>query len=210
MATMSDQILLKKLNLKPSETVRLINAPAGYDALFSPLPDGSEPIGDRQADVVMLFVVTHAELATFAPVAIGAMKPGGRLWVAYPKKSSGVASDLHRDASWSPLTDSGFRPVSMLAVNKVWTAFRFRPLSETKPLMGTSMRPSGDRSELAVPADLAALLAQNADANAIFDKLAYTHRKEYIRWIEEAKKPETREARLQKTLVFLTKGKPAA
>ena len=56
-----------------------------------------------------------------------------------------------------------------------------------------------------VPADLAALFETNPDAQQRFEKLSYTHRKEYVQWINEAKKPETRERRLVKTMEMLMK-----
>ncbi len=65
---------------------------------------------------------------------------------------------------------------------------------------------SGPR-EVAVPADLTAALAQDEGARAHFDELSYTHRKEWVRWIEEAKKAETRATRLTKTVESLREGK---
>jgi hypothetical protein len=58
--------------------------------------------------------------------------------------------------------------------------------------------------EVEVPADLAEALATDPAARQIFDNLPFTHRKEYVRWIEEAKKPETRRNRVAKTLTRLT------
>ncbi len=60
---------------------------------------------------------------------------------------------------------------------------------------------------VALPADLAKELKRDKTAGARFDELSYTHRKEYVRWIEEAKRPETRQARLLKTLADLKKSK---
>lgn len=54
-----------------------------------------------------------------------------------------------------------------------------------------------------VPGDLTAALAKHPDIRAIFSALSYTHRKEYVRWITEAKKDETRKARIQKTIEML-------
>ena len=54
-----------------------------------------------------------------------------------------------------------------------------------------------------VPDDLAALLAQHPEAQAAYEKLSYTHRKEYVQWINDAKKPETRVNRLTKTIEML-------
>jgi uncharacterized protein YdeI (YjbR/CyaY-like superfamily) len=63
--------------------------------------------------------------------------------------------------------------------------------------------------EVAVPGDLAAALAQDGTARANFDGLSFTHRKEWVRWIEEAKKPETRATRLDRTVESLRAGKRA-
>jgi hypothetical protein len=54
--------------------------------------------------------------------------------------------------------------------------------------------------EVEVPADLAEALATDPAARKVFDGLPFTHRKEYVRWIEEAKKPETRANRVTKTV----------
>jgi uncharacterized protein YdeI (YjbR/CyaY-like superfamily) len=72
---------------------------------------------------------------------------------------------------------------------------------ETKP------RPKGNR-ELVVPDDLTAALKKNKQAKAAFDGFSYSHRKEYVEWITEAKREETRNRRLATTVQWLSKGKP--
>jgi hypothetical protein len=59
--------------------------------------------------------------------------------------------------------------------------------------------------EVALPDDLAAAL--DDDVRAFFDGLAPSHRKEWVRWVEEAKKPETRAARIEKTVESLRAGR---
>lgn len=54
-----------------------------------------------------------------------------------------------------------------------------------------------------LPAELAGLFEENPVAKAHYDKLSYTHRKEYVQWINEAKRPETRQNRLAKTIEML-------
>jgi hypothetical protein len=61
--------------------------------------------------------------------------------------------------------------------------------------------------EVAVPEDLAAALAADPAAQDFFDALAYSHRKEWVRWIEEAKRPQTREDRVAKTIAGLEAGR---
>ncbi|CAD0222725.1 YdeI/OmpD-associated family protein [Chryseobacterium sp. JV274] len=55
--------------------------------------------------------------------------------------------------------------------------------------------------------DIVSVFNENLDAKSLFDKMSYTHKKEYIRWIEEAKKPETRENRRIKMIQMILDGK---
>jgi hypothetical protein len=61
--------------------------------------------------------------------------------------------------------------------------------------------------EVDVPADLAEALARDDAARATFEGLSFTHRKEWVRWVEEAKKAETRSTRLAKTVESLRAGR---
>ena len=58
-----------------------------------------------------------------------------------------------------------------------------------------------------VPTDLLKELKKDKEARAFFDKLSYTHRREYVTWVTEAKKEETRQNRIVKTIEMLKKGK---
>ena len=61
--------------------------------------------------------------------------------------------------------------------------------------------------EVTVPPDLAAAFGGNGAAKDFFDTLSFTHRKEWVRWIEDAKKPETRQSRVERTVAELGEGK---
>jgi hypothetical protein len=61
--------------------------------------------------------------------------------------------------------------------------------------------------EVAVPEALANALAMDSEARAAFDRLAYTHRKEYAHWVDEAKRDETRQRRVAQALEMLRQGK---
>ncbi|GAA4302315.1 DUF1801 domain-containing protein [Nibribacter koreensis] len=65
---------------------------------------------------------------------------------------------------------------------------------------------STERSEIEIPEDLKKALADAQQLEA-FEKMAYTHRKEYVRWVMEAKRPETRNTRITKTVERITEGK---
>jgi hypothetical protein len=65
---------------------------------------------------------------------------------------------------------------------------------------------SGDR-QLETPADFTQALSDQPQANEVFDRLSYSHKKAYVDWISSAKQGETRQRRIEKALVLLSQGK---
>jgi hypothetical protein len=68
-----------------------------------------------------------------------------------------------------------------------------------------TVEPDTEPRVIEVPADLVKELKKDKEAKALFDKLSYTHQKEYVNWITEAKKEETRQNRILKTIAMLKK-----
>lgn len=129
---MPESSLPKKLVFKPGYRVLLLNAPAGYPDLLGELPPGTtleeNPFGHY--DLVQAFVKSKAEAETFWPSAVAAVKPGGVLWMSYPKKTSGIKTDINRDSGWESLKAAGWDTVAAVALDDTWSALRFRPISE--------------------------------------------------------------------------------
>jgi Bacteriocin-protection, YdeI or OmpD-Associated/Domain of unknown function (DUF1905) len=69
------------------------------------------------------------------------------------------------------------------------------------------VEPDAEPRLIEIPKDLSKEFKKDKQAKAIFDKLSYTHRREYVRWIEEAKRAETRQNRINKTIEMLKKGR---
>jgi hypothetical protein len=69
-----------------------------------------------------------------------------------------------------------------------------------------SIEPDQESRNLTLPLDLVKALGQNTPAKDAFDKLSYSHQKEYVGWIESAKKAETRQARIAKAMEMLLNG----
>ena len=72
-----------------------------------------------------------------------------------------------------------------------------------------TVEPDTEPRVIEIPKDLMKELKEDKEAKAFFDKLSYTHQKEYIRWVEEAKKQETRQNRIAKTIEMLKKKRKA-
>ena len=135
---MADSGLAKKLLIKPGQRIIILNAPPGYMDELGPLPDGVELPSKAEGsfDLVHLFVSNTGELASFAPEAVQAVKRDGVFWISYPKQSSKVKTDITRDRGWETVREAGFEPVSMVSINDVWSALRFRPSELVKRSRG--------------------------------------------------------------------------
>jgi hypothetical protein len=109
-------------------------APAGYVHRLTPLPEGveiaTEPAGTYM--FVQIFATRMAEVEKSAPGLLQRSAPGAVVWITYPKKTSGVESDLSRDVLAAAMIDKGWRPVSIVALDEVWSALRFRPIADVK------------------------------------------------------------------------------
>ena len=126
--------IVKKLGLKPGMRVLVLGAPSGYMDSLAPLPDGvavSESQGSAH-EFVQFFATKKSEITKSAKKLLQSAAPGALVWVTYPKKASTVDSDLSREEVWAAMEGTGWRPVTQIAIDDVWSALRFRPIQEVK------------------------------------------------------------------------------
>ena len=123
--------LAQKLQIKSGKLI-VMNAPQGYaQQLAKELKDltvSTRAAG--QAEAVLLFVNSLDEVDTFTPRAGRLVNPGGMLWIAYAKGTSRVKTDVNRDRLWAAVQPIGWQPVRQIALDKVWSAMRFKPIAE--------------------------------------------------------------------------------
>lgn len=118
--------LWKKLGLKAGTRVLTVNAPAGYRKLLAGLPDDvtfttkpTPPLG-----FVHLFVTTRAALESELPALLADLAPDGTIWVSWPKKASGVATDVTEDTIREVALPTGLVDVKVCAVDITWSALK--------------------------------------------------------------------------------------
>jgi hypothetical protein len=119
--------LPKKLGIKDGARVRVFEMPADVRAELNQALAHCEiiPDGKTQTDFMMLFTKSKAGLsAKFGPIA-KQLAPAGMLWVSWPKKSSGVATDLTEDVVREIGLAAGLVDVKVCAVTKVWSGLKF-------------------------------------------------------------------------------------
>jgi hypothetical protein len=126
---MSESALAKKMKLKAWARAAVVNSPARYLKELAPLPSGVEVSEKLRGplDWIQAFVTTAAELKALLPKAVKALAPESLLWVSFPKGTSGIQTDLTRDKGWDALKDVDLKWVTLISVNKTWSAFAFRP-----------------------------------------------------------------------------------
>jgi hypothetical protein len=118
--------LPKKLGIKPGAHVWLVDAPSDVRAELNAALAGCESVrGKAPLDFAMIFTKSKAELAKEFPGISKVLAPAGMLWVSWPKKSSGVATDLDENKVRQIGLDGGLVDVKVCAVTEVWSGLKF-------------------------------------------------------------------------------------
>jgi hypothetical protein len=134
MAGYSGTPLVKKLGIKPGFNIALVNAPTAY-AEDLDLPAGvtidfrsgnsSNSRSDKLLDFAQLFVKSEKELKTKFSKYAKRLNASGMLWVSWPKKSSGVSTDLSENVVREIGLAAGLVDVKICAVSEVWSGLKF-------------------------------------------------------------------------------------
>lgn len=202
--------LLKKLQIKEEFSVLLMNSNPSVHPLFEGVRIELNAASDQGYDSVILFARKEDELRQWVPEASKFPKKDGSLWLSYPKKSGDIDTDLNRDITWKAVKAFGMEPVRLISMNKNWSSMRLVNTKDRKKPSKFGQDPPGvDRKTKTIipPDDLNAEFNSNPQAKAFFNELAFSHKREYVRWIHDAKKEETRKRRIKKTIELLKEGK---
>jgi len=207
--------LLKKLLFKQGFKILVANAPDNLQAILGDtssikiLTEENEPYQG-----MLLFAKNSLDLEQLL-VNYGLKINDQIVWIAYPKKTSGIETDLKME-KWSVLENYKLTPCAAAAIDETWTGIRIKPISavKTSGLGNSEIKKNAfsefinvEKKQVTAPADLKKLLEQHPEARDFFLSLAYSHKKEYVLWILTAKQEQTRLNRLEKTLEMLKKGK---
>ncbi len=118
--------LARKLGIAPSSRVLLDAAPGELD--LGPLPPGAtvhQRVGKGSYDVVLLFAGDRARLGRRWPALTSRTTTAGRLWVAWPKRSSGVPTDLDENIVRDFGLRSGRVDIKVCAIDATWSGLCF-------------------------------------------------------------------------------------
>lgn len=137
MAGYSSTPLPKKLGIKEGSRIGLVNPPKDFQSKLGKLPHGAEFVKrlTNSLDIMLFFVLTERALARDFQRLAKKLAMNGMIWIAWPKKSSGVTTDLSFDSVQRIGLDAGLVDVKICAIDDTWSGLKFvyRLKDRTKP-----------------------------------------------------------------------------
>jgi len=118
--------LAKKLGIKASAKVMLINAPDYYMQLFTDMPPEVFFVDDAgiKKYLIHFFTKSHEELLTNLPQLMRQIQPDGMIWVSWPKKASKVVTDITEDVIRNSALKIGLVDIKVCAVDETWSGLK--------------------------------------------------------------------------------------
>jgi hypothetical protein len=120
--------LPQKLGIKLGCKLALLSAPADFAAMLRPLPDAVQPVALGRAkgpfDVIVAFFSREADFSAKLPRLEQALAPAGGLWIAWPKRASGVNTDMTEDVVRKHALPRGLVDNKVCAIDAVWSGLR--------------------------------------------------------------------------------------
>jgi hypothetical protein len=126
MAGYSGTPLAKKLGIKEASRVRTRNAPENYINLITPYPDSaiiSQRI-QKDIDLYHFFTKSRSELSDLLPKIMASIRQNGMIWVSWPKKTSGVTTDVTEGVIRDVALPLGLVDVKVCAVDETWSGLK--------------------------------------------------------------------------------------
>jgi len=121
--------LLEKLQLRDEKNLLIQGLPSSIEKQFSKLTFAKNItplLKTRKIDFALVFAVNETQLNNIINEIMPAMHSDAKLWVAYPKLASKIATTLNRDCNWKCITCAGYESVDEVTIDHVWTASRFQ------------------------------------------------------------------------------------
>jgi hypothetical protein len=220
--------LFEDLELKDERSLLIQGLPSSIEKVFIKLSYAKNVtplLKSRKIDFALIFAVNQNQLNNILREVFSALHSNSKLWIAYPKTTSKIVSDLNRQCSWDLLIHSGFENVNLVSIDNVWNAIRFKKteiaalplpikngttitaIAEHKDVTSVTSVVEFEKTLVVPPVELEKIFKKHKGAKEFFTSLSVTHQNEYVSYIEDSKKGETKQRRLESVVEKLTSGK---
>ncbi|WP_276131994.1 YdeI/OmpD-associated family protein [Polluticoccus soli] len=199
--------VVSKLKLTTEKPLVLLYAPKEEQVLFSECDIKTRLPKSGEIDQVVVYAVDQKTLKEAFDNIIPRLTENAMFWLGYPKKSSGLNSDLLKMDSWSFISETDYLITSSAALSDDWSGIRIKkkdPNAKYKRDIPMEERKTAGidyvNRTVKLPKDAVKAMAEFPELEAFFNSMSFSHKREYVEAIEEAKKPETRQRRIDKMI----------
>jgi hypothetical protein len=119
--------LVRKLGFREGWRIAIVGCPADVAALLGELPQGVEIVHrlGGELDAVWIFAVSRRELDLSLPAALACLPVTGTLWISWPKRASGISTDLTENVLREVVLPTGWVDIKVAAIDAAWSGLRF-------------------------------------------------------------------------------------
>ena len=148
------QTLFEKLQLENEKNLLIQGLPSTIEKQFAKLSFSKNVtplLKTRKIDFALVFALNSKQLNKILSEVCPALHPVGKLWIAFPKATSKITSDLNRDCSWEYLTAEGYETAESVVLDYVWSAQLFIKMEDCEylPSSGVQKIKSTSKNKLA-------------------------------------------------------------
>lgn len=129
------QNLLEKLHLQEEKNILIQGLPSSIEKQFVKLSFAKNVtplLKSRKIDFALVFAVNENQLTCILREVLPALQNESKLWIAYPKSTSKIVTDLNRECSWECVRTAGYDMTGEVALDHVWSAMRFNKAAAVK------------------------------------------------------------------------------
>ncbi|MGE5108756.1 MAG: hypothetical protein ACM3H8_14525 [Sphingobacteriales bacterium] len=145
------ETIFEKLQMKEEKNLLIQGLPSSIEKQFVKLnyaKNVTPLLKVKKIDFALVFAVNQNQLNGILCDVLPALHNEGKLWIAYPKTTSKIVSDLNRDCTWNKLTQNGFESVHMVTLDHVWSALRFQKTEVVKIKTGSLKKRQKELAEV--------------------------------------------------------------
>ena len=135
--------MFEKLQLTDEKNLLVQGIPSTIEKQFAKVSfckSVTPLLRNRKIDFALVFAVSRKQLTDIVADVVPALHENGKFWVAYPKLSAKIASDLCRDVNWDMISSHGYEPDCQVVLDNVWSAMKFKKIALQPAIPARSKR----------------------------------------------------------------------
>ncbi len=186
---MSIQTAVDKLQIRDEKNLLIQGLPSSIEKQFNKLSYAKNVtplLKARKIDFALIFAINQNQMNSIVKDIFSALHQDSKLWIAYPKPTSKIVTDLNRDSSWEQVIQLGFEAVRQISLDHVWNAIRFRNTASSNIVRPSIEGINFDSKACNTPVEILEIFSERKVAADFFDSLSFANKVDYLQWYAES------------------------